>query len=52
LTIKTDELDGDYCPECFETNGRKQYDFENIAATKPQMVRYRCEKCGIIIESE
>ncbi len=52
LTIKAEELDGNYCPECLEIDGKKRYDFEDIATIKPGTVRYRCEGCGIIIESE
>ncbi len=52
LTIKADDLGGNYCPECFETHGEKRYEFENVATIKTGTVRYRCEKCGIIVESE
>ena len=50
LTINPDELGQSFCPECFETTGRKRYDFEKIAAEKTSVHRYRCEKCGVIIE--
>lgn len=49
--IKADELGKGFCPECFETRGEKLYDFEEIAQTETGIVRYRCEDCGIIIES-
>jgi Zn finger protein HypA/HybF involved in hydrogenase expression len=52
LTIAADELQGGYCPECFETHGRKLYDFDAIEAKDKGKVRYRCEQCGIIIEIE
>ena len=52
LTIRPDELGSSYCPECFEINGKKQYDFEEIAAEETGTARYRCEECGLIIESE
>jgi predicted RNA-binding Zn-ribbon protein involved in translation (DUF1610 family) len=52
LTIDADELGGGYCPECFEIHGRKRYDFDTIEAEDKGTVRYRCEQCGIIIETE
>ena len=52
LTIKADELSGDYCPECFEIHGEKRNDFEKIGAKDSAKSRYRCEKCGIMIDSE
>lgn len=51
LTIRADELREHYCPECFEVNGAKRYDFEEIAAAETDIARYRCEQCGVIIES-
>ncbi len=48
LTIKEDELDLDYCPECFEAEGKKRYDFETIESQNT--TRYRCESCHAIIE--
>jgi predicted RNA-binding Zn-ribbon protein involved in translation (DUF1610 family) len=51
LTIKADELAGGYCPECFEAHGKKRYDFEEIVQAEAGMTRYRCEKCGIMIEN-
>lgn len=52
LTIKADELSGDYCPECFEIHGEKRNDFEKIIAKEMGKARYRCEKCGIMTNSE
>ena len=52
LTIKADELGERYCPECFEMHGRKQYDFEEIPEKETGIARYRCEDCGVIIESD
>jgi predicted RNA-binding Zn-ribbon protein involved in translation (DUF1610 family) len=52
LKIKADELEESYCPECFEIHRKKQYDFEEIADTDAGISKYRCEKCGVIIESE
>lgn len=52
LTINVDELGEGYCPECFEIDGRKQYEFEEIAPVDREVSRYRCSECGIIIKSE
>ena len=52
LIIKPDELESNYCPECFEADGTKQYDFEELPAEKAVTASYRCEDCGVIIESE
>ena len=52
LTITADELSDGYCPECFESQGRKRYDFEELKPIKTGKVRYRCETCGVIIETE
>ncbi len=52
LTIKVDELSGDYCPECFEIHGEKRNEFEKIRSKETAQTRYRCEKCGIIINGE
>ena len=51
LTISPDELGDSYCPECYEIQGRKQYDFEEMAPEETETARYRCEGCGVIIES-
>lgn len=51
LTINADDLTSRYCPECFETSNIKRYDFEEIVAVATGIVRYRCEECGVIIES-
>ena len=50
LTIKADELGESYCPECYEVNGNKQFDFEEVAAENTTRTKYRCEDCGLIIE--
>ena len=52
LTIKADDLGTGYCPECFEVSGRKRYDFEEMALEELGPARYRCEECGVIIESD
>ena len=51
LTIKPDELDGGYCPECYEVHGVRRQDFEEIAEKRTETVQYRCEDCGAIITS-
>ena len=51
LTIAGEELGDGFCPECFETSGRKLYEFEQVAATEGSSARYRCEECGAIIKS-
>ena len=51
LTITVQELNGEYCPECFEESGVKRYEFEVLGEPRPDRVRYRCESCGVIIES-
>lgn len=52
LTIKASELTRGYCPECLESEGKKRCDFDEIDAEKPLKARYRCEKCGVIIQTE
>ena len=52
LTIKADDLTYRYCPECFEANNTKRYDFEEIVTAASGSVRYRCEECGVLIESK
>lgn len=51
LTIEADELDEGHCPECFEVDGKRLYDFEEILPDKSDAARYRCEDCGLIVES-
>ena len=51
LTMSADELDDGYCPECFDGSGAKRYDFESISNASGNVVRYRCEECGVIITS-
>lgn len=51
LTISVDELAGGCCPECFESTGRRRYDFEPVEDTDSGTTRYRCEDCGAVIEN-
>ena len=48
LTLKREELSGDYCPECLEGTGKRHSDFEPVAA-QDSAPRYRCDSCGMII---
>ena len=52
LTIKANELPSRYCPECYERDGKKRYDFEEVAAVQTGVVQYRCEECGITIDAD
>jgi hypothetical protein len=46
-----DELGDSYCPECFEIDGKKRYEFEEMQRVERGVARYRCLECGIIIQS-
>ncbi len=50
LTIKAEEIGGSFCPECYESQGKKRYEFEEVKGD--ESVRYRCEECGAFIEFE
>jgi hypothetical protein len=47
--MSADELGDGYCPECFDSTGVKHFDFESLASSSGNVVRYRCEECGVII---
>lgn len=49
LVIKAADVADGYCPECYETTGRKNNDFEEVATPAGQTVRYRCEECGALL---
>lgn len=51
MTIEADELRDGYCPECFEMDGGKRYEFEEINGENNGQARYRCLGCGAIVES-
>lgn len=51
LTISAEELGDSHCPECFEERGERLSDFEEVPADEKAPVRYRCEECGVVIES-
>ncbi len=50
LTISSDELGGGFCPECYEVNRVKCYDFEELISEDDGGVSYGCEECGVIIK--
>jgi len=52
LTISDEELESDFCPECWETNGVRRRDFEKIVEKDRDTDSYRCEECGILVEPE
>ena len=49
LTIDETELEDGFCPECYEVSGEKRRDFEQLESEDDGIVRYGCEKCGVII---
>ncbi len=52
LTINAGDLTARYCPECFETHKTKRYAFEALVTVDSGITRYRCEDCGMLIESK
>lgn len=50
LVIAEDDLPGEYCPECYDVDGVKRTDFEQVTPDDTKPVRYRCDSCGAIIE--
>lgn len=52
LTINREELDTDFCPECWETDSIKRRDFEKVEEKRGDVDIYRCEDCGVEIESK
>jgi predicted RNA-binding Zn-ribbon protein involved in translation (DUF1610 family) len=52
LTISAEELGDNYCPECFETQDEKRYDFDPLPGESAEISRYRCEDCGMTVEAE
>ncbi len=52
LTLSADELGEGYCPECFGGTGAKHYDFESVVTPGHNGARYRCEECGVIINTD
>ena len=50
LTINSKELADGFCPECHAVHGVKRWDFDRFEPEHENRIRYRCEKCGAIIE--
>ena len=50
LTIAEIDLDGGYCPECYETRGVRQYDFDPVSPQTEDGTTYRCEDCGALVK--
>lgn len=48
LTIKAADLEDEFCPECYERDGRRHRDFEKVDGPASP-ARYRCEDCGVLI---
>ncbi len=51
LTISESELDADCCPECLDAHKVRRRDFDKVIAAETHAARYRCESCGMIVES-
>ena len=49
LTIKRADLRQSYCPECYEADGVKRKEFEEVEETENQAINYSCEDCGAFI---
>jgi hypothetical protein len=49
LTLSEQELGEGYCPECYEVDGIRRYEFEKVEEADSGSVTYRCEGCGISI---
>ncbi len=52
LTINMEELDTDFCPECWETDGVKRRNFEKVEQKTINTDVYRCEDCGAEIDTK
>ena len=50
LTLSPDELVNGCCPECYEVRGEKHSDFEKVEEADDAPTRYRCDRCGMVIE--
>lgn len=49
LTINRDELESDFCPECYENSGTRFNDFDEVMEKESSSDSYRCEKCGTLV---
>ncbi len=52
LTIKAEDLDDGYCPECFSERGIRRSDFEKIVSVDKAPAQYRCEDCGAMLHPQ
>jgi hypothetical protein len=52
LLISRDELGDGCCPECLEATGKRHAEFERAEVQVSGKIRYRCERCGALIECE
>jgi Zn finger protein HypA/HybF involved in hydrogenase expression len=50
LTINEEELETDFCPECWETDRIKRSDFEKVEQKYTDTCTYRCEGCGVEVK--
>jgi len=50
LVISPQELNGGFCPECYEADRRKCFEFDAVPPPEGDVARYRCESCGALIE--
>ena len=51
LTINKEDLEKDFCPECWETEGIRRRDFEKVEQKNSETDIYRCEVCGAEIKT-
>ena len=52
LTINEEDLDSDFCPECWETDRIRRRDFKKIDQKENDSDTYRCEGCGVEVRTE
>lgn len=52
LTIDANELTSRYCPECFEGNGKKQYDVDEVSEGTDNIVGYGFHRVMIIARQQ
>ena len=49
LNMSEQELGEGHCPECYEVDGIRRYEFVTVENADAGKVTYRCEDCGISI---
>lgn len=49
LTLEAQDLGDGPCPECLESAGTRNYDFEEVRSADHGMATYRCEQCGVLV---